>query len=123
PLPDRQHRARRLRCARHADMACLIGFLKVWQPKELWLSPALRTRDDSATDAPPRPASSQEKPTRAQVWASLTPWIIVCIVLLVWGTGWFKNLVNPIFSFSYDVPGLDKAINKVAPVVAQPTPE
>jgi lactate permease len=105
------------------SMACLIGFLKVWQPKELWLSPALRSHDDSAKDAPPRPASSQEKPTQAQVWASLTPWIIVCIVLLVWGTGWFKNLVNPIFSWSYDVPGLDKAINKVAPVVAQPTPE
>jgi lactate permease len=35
------------------SMACLIGFLKIWQPKELWLSPALRTKDDSAKDAPP----------------------------------------------------------------------
>src|ERR1700719_3479494 len=35
------------------SMACLIGFLQVWQPKELWLSPALRGRDDSAKDAPP----------------------------------------------------------------------
>src|SRR3954467_948788 len=24
------------------SMACLIGFLQVWQPKQLWLSPALR---------------------------------------------------------------------------------
>jgi lactate permease len=105
------------------SMACLIGFLKVWQPKELWLSPALRTHDDSAKDAPPRPAGSQEKPTTAQVWFSLIPWIIVCVVLLVWGTGWFKSLVNPIFSWSYDVPGLDRAINKVMPVVEKPTPE
>src|SRR5260370_1449747 len=30
------------------SMACLIGFLKVWQPKELWTSPALRHRDHSA---------------------------------------------------------------------------
>jgi len=44
-------------------------------------------------------------------------------VLLVWGTGWFKSYVNPIFSWNYDVPGLDKMINKVAPVVAAPTPE
>src|SRR5918912_1555696 len=29
------------------SMACLIGFLKVWQPSELWLSPALRTHDVS----------------------------------------------------------------------------
>src|SRR5262249_44743910 len=92
------------------SMACLIGFLKVWQPRELWLSPALRSHDDSAKDAPPRPASSQEKPTRAQVWASLTPWIIVCIVLLVWGTGWFKGLVNPHATWNYPVPELHNMI-------------
>jgi lactate permease len=105
------------------SMACLIGFLQVWQPKELWLSPALRSRDDSAKDAPPRPPSSQEKPTRAQVWASLTPWIIVCVVLLVWGTGWFKAWVNPYATWNYPVPELHNLINKVAPVVSKPTPE
>jgi lactate permease len=105
------------------SMACLIGFLKIWQPKELWLSPALRSHDDSAKDAPPRPASSPEKPTRAQVWASLTPWIIVCVVLLVWGTGWFKALVNPYATWNYPVPELHNMINKVAPVVSRPTPE
>src|SRR5438445_3869430 len=30
------------------SMACLIGFLQIWQPKEIWTSPALRTHDDSA---------------------------------------------------------------------------
>ena len=30
------------------SMGCLILFLKVWQPKELWLSPALRGKDKSA---------------------------------------------------------------------------
>src|SRR6202043_3239818 len=33
------------------SMACLIGFLKVWQPKEIWTSPPPRSRDDSAKDA------------------------------------------------------------------------
>jgi len=51
------------------------------------------------------------------------PWIIVSVILLVWGTGWFKAAVNPIFSWNYDVPDLDKMINKVAPVVSKPTPE
>jgi lactate permease len=105
------------------SMACLIGFLKVWQPKELWLSPALRGRDDSAKDVPPRPPSSEGKPTRAQVWASLTPWIIVCVILLVWGTGWFKAVVNPYATWNYAVPDLHNMINKVAPVVPKPTPE
>ena len=104
------------------SMACLIGFLEVWQPKKLWLSPALRSHDDSAATMPPPRALGPEPSTR-QVWLGLMPWIIVCVVLLVWGTGWFKALVNPIFSWNYDVPGLDKMINKVAPVVAQPTLE
>src|ERR1700726_1457775 len=59
------------------SMACLIGFLKVWQPKKLWLSPALRSRDDSAaTMPPPRPVGP--KPSTEEVWLGLMPWIIVC---------------------------------------------
>src|SRR5271165_2611086 len=34
------------------SMACLIGFLKFWQPKQLWTSAALRSRDDSAATMP-----------------------------------------------------------------------
>src|ERR1700732_317301 len=105
------------------SMACLIAFLQVWQPKELWLSPKLRSRDDSALAAPPAPAVAKAKPTEMQVWAAFLPWIVVCIVLLIWGTGWFKNAVDPIFSWNYDVPGIDRMINKVAPVVSTPTPE
>src|SRR5437899_512042 len=29
------------------SMACLVGFLQVWQPQELWTSPALRSKDES----------------------------------------------------------------------------
>ena len=32
------------------SMACLILFLKVWKPKVIWTSPALRSKDDSADD-------------------------------------------------------------------------
>src|SRR5215217_4503371 len=105
------------------SMACLIGFLKVWHPRELWLSPALRSHDDSAATMPAPKPSQGVVLTNAQVWAALIPWIIVCAVLLIWGTGWFKALVNPIFTWNYAVPGLHNMINKVAPVAARPTPE
>jgi lactate permease len=104
------------------SMACLILFLRVWQPAEIWTSPALRSRDDSAADMPP-PAPAGPAPLRAAVWRSLVPWIIVCVVLLVWGTGWFKALVNPIFTWNYAVPGLHNVVQKVPPVVAAPAPE
>ena len=57
------------------------------------------------------------------MWRSLLPWIIVCVILLIWGTGWFKNLVNPIFTWNYAVEGLHNMVQKVPPVVAKPSPE
>jgi lactate permease len=105
------------------SMGCLIGFLKIWQPKELWLSPALRTRDDSALSAPPVAPAKTDTLTSAAVLRSLLPWIIVCVILLIWGTGWFKSLVNPIFTWNYPVGGLHNVVQKVPPVVAKPLPE
>ncbi len=105
------------------SMAALILFLKVWQPKTIWTSAKLRVRDDSAATAPPAKPLDTTPLTSAQVWSALTPWIILCIILLVWGTNWFKGIVNPIFSWNYPVPELHNMINKVPPVAAQPTKE
>jgi lactate permease len=104
------------------SMACLIGFLKVWHPAEIWTSPALRTRDESAATMPP-PPPRRPQPTTREIWFGLAPWIIVCVILLVWGTDRFKGFVNPFATYAYAVPDLDKMIMKVAPVVAKPTPE
>jgi lactate permease len=54
------------------SMACLILFLKVWRPAEIWTSPKLRGRDDSADSLPP-PPPAKPAPTTAQVWGSLVP--------------------------------------------------
>src|SRR5213595_977242 len=97
------------------SMGCLILFLKVWQPRELWLSPALRGRDESAaTMAPARPLDPA-KLSEAQLWSALLPWIIVCVVMLIWGSGWFKTWANSIFTWNYPVPDLHNMINKVPP--------
>src|ERR1700719_1107688 len=105
------------------SMGCLILFLQIWRPAEIWTSPALRRHDDSAATMPPAPAAAGAQPSTPEVWWSLVPWIIVCAVLLVWGTGWFKALVNPIFTVNWPVEGLHNLIEKVPPVVAKPAPE
>jgi len=71
----------------------------------------------------PPPRAPAREPTRQEVWWSLMPWIIVCAILLIWGTGWFKALVNPIFTWNYPVEGLHNLVQKVPPVVAKPTAE
>jgi lactate permease len=105
------------------SMACLILFLKVWQPRVLWLSPALRGNDESASTMPPAKLIDPAPLTSGELFTALLPWIILCAILLIWGTGWFKAAVNPVFTWNYPVPELHNMINKVAPVVAAPTKE
>jgi lactate permease len=105
------------------SMACLIGFLRIWQPKELWLSPALRSRDDSVSVTPPVSSIKTGMPSGAELLRSLLPWIIVCVILLIWGTGWFKSFVDTTFIWKYPIEGLHNLVQKVPPVVAKPAPE
>ncbi len=105
------------------SMGCLILFLKVWQPKVLWLSPALRGNDKSASTMAPAKLVDPAPLEPGELFTALLPWIILCVILLIWGTGWFKAAVNPIFTWNYAVPELHNMINKVAPVVPTPTKE
>src|SRR3981189_1594226 len=102
------------------SMGCLILFLRVWQPRQLWLSPALRGRDESASTMTPAKTMDKTPLTQAQLWSALLPWIIVCIVMLVWGNGGLKNWANSIFTWNYPVPELHNMINSMPPVAAKP---
>ncbi|HYC16044.1 MAG TPA: L-lactate permease [Pseudolabrys sp.] len=105
------------------SMGCLILFLKIWKPEVIWTSPALRTRDDSASTMSKTPAKPAKTPTTGEVWFALLPWIIVCVILLAWGTNAVKGVLNTYATWNYAVPGLHNMINKVAPVVPAPTKE
>jgi lactate permease len=105
------------------SMGCLILFLRVWQPKQLWLSPALRGRDESASTMAAAKPMDKTPLKQGELWSALLPWIIVCIVMLVWGNGSFKTWANANFVWNYPVPELHNMINKVPPVAAKPTPE
>ena len=72
--------------------------------------------------APAKPLNTA-KLSQAQLWSALLPWIIVCAVMLIWGSGAFKTWANSIFVWKYQVPELHNLINKVPPVAAKPTPE
>ncbi len=105
------------------SMGALILFLKVWQPKQLWLSPALRGNDESMATMTPAKPFDKTPLSQGQLWSALMPWIIVCIVMLIWGNGAFKTWANSIFTWNYPVPELHQMINKMPPVAAKPTPE
>ncbi|MCG2627912.1 L-lactate permease [Bradyrhizobium sp. WYCCWR 13023] len=105
------------------SMGALILFLKVWQPKQLWLSPALRGHDESAATMATAKPIDKTPLTQSELFSALLPWIIVCVVMLVWGNGAFKTWANNIFVWNYPVPELHQMINKMPPVAPAPTKE
>jgi len=105
------------------SMGCLILFLRVWQPREIWSSPKLRGRDESADTMAAAKSLDKTPLSDSELWSALLPWIIVCVVMLIWGNGTFKTWANHIFTWNYAVPDLHQMINKMPPVVPQPTKE
>ncbi|KAB1074260.1 L-lactate permease [Methylobacterium planeticum] len=119
------------------SMGALVLFLKVWQPAEVWTSPALRGNDPSIGYGEPRPASvgaavpgdlpkvpvGGRTASSREILLAWVPWIILSLVVAIWGTGWFKGIVNPLFTWKYEVPGLHNLIMKVPPVEAKPKAE
>src|SRR5437764_1238563 len=59
------------------SMGALILFLKVWQPRQLWLSPALRGRDESASTMATAKPLDKTPLTQGELFNALLPWIIV----------------------------------------------
>jgi L-lactate transport len=108
------------------SLACLYGFLKVWQPKEIWESAALRAGSGDTSTAPPLAPSrsgadvTERSHTLVQAW---TPWIILCVVVFIWGTTTFKGFADKLFLPQYHVPGLDMLIRKMPPAVPTPSLE
>jgi lactate permease len=106
------------------SMGCLVGFLKIWQPKEIWTSPKLRNRtDDSQVQAGPVQVKTVPQLARDRQLAAWVPWIILCAFVFIWGTQTFKSVVDPLFLPKFTVAGLHNLIQKVPPVVPAAAPE
>src|SRR6185295_10038885 len=51
------------------------------------------------------------------------PWVILTVVVFAWGTPQVKDYLNSLSAPRFPIPGLDKMIERVPPVVAKPTAE
>lgn len=103
------------------SMLSLVAFLRVWQPKKVWTSPAMRGKDASAAEAkPPQPVVRHSKEALIAAW---TPWAILSIFVFVWGLPPVKAWLNGIFAPKFPIEGLHNLIMKVPPVVPTPHPE
>ena len=102
-------------------LGSMVLFLRVWQPKVIMTSTALRIPDDSHSDVKP-PVTLTVAPTRSQMISAWVPWVILCAVVALWATDTFKHIVDPIFSPVFPLPGVDKMIIQMPPAFPKETP-
>jgi lactate permease len=103
------------------SMVCLIGFLRVWQPRRIWTSPSLKGHETDSGEAKvqtPITAHSREDLIRA--W---TPFALLTIFVFIWGLPPVKAWLNGLFAPSFPISGLHNLVEKVPPVVPKAAKE
>ena len=68
-------------------------------------------------------ASDAIRSSRSEVFRAWLPWIILSIVVFIWGLPQTKSLLDGIAGPKIPIPGLDKLVLRAPPVVAKPAAE
>jgi len=112
-----------------SSIAATAWLLKVWQPKEKW------ELEDSATPLPvergtPFPRADGQGRAELEfrapigtsgVGAAWVPWILLSVLVFVWGVPSFKRALDRLSAPSFQVAGLHNVVQRAPPIVPKPT--
>lgn len=96
------------------SMAAVIVLLFFWHPKRIW------GFEGHEADRSARGEHGHSPREVAKAWV---PWVILSVLVFLWGLPSVKTLLDKISIFKIPVSGLHNLILRVPPVVAQSTPE
>jgi lactate permease len=112
------------------SIGSLLLLLRFWQPRSIWRFE--HERDDALSTATQRPEgpgaaihrSPADIPThsRQDKRRAWVPWMMLGLIVFVWGLPQVKGFLNHIYSASIGVPALDMQVVRVPPVVVTPSP-
>lgn len=91
----------------------LFLFLRVWKPKHVWHFP---------DEAPSAGVATKCDYTAGEVIRAWSPYIILAIMVLLWGLEPVKKVLDSIVMIKVPWPGLHNLVIKTAPVVAKDAP-
>ena len=109
-----------------ASILCLVGLLRVWQPRRVWRFD--HETEDSPVPDPGVPRDTAVTPTleyesktaavtRGQAVVAWAPWVILSLVVFVWGLPHVKAALNRA-SLTAEVPALHLSVVRGPPVVS-----
>ncbi len=104
------------------SMVSVAVFLKFWKPTQVMIA-----ADGSPAGMVPyaQAAAVNHGHTKDLVVKAWTPWIILTVILFAWGLPFVKAWLNTkgITYFEFEMTGLHKMVQRVAPAVATPHTE
>jgi lactate permease len=101
------------------SIAALATFLRFWQPKRVWRFP-----DEISTASGSDPvAPTNDRNSKSEIFRAWLPWIILSVVVFIWGLPQTKGFLDGLAAPKIPIPGLDKLVLRVPPVVAKPAAE
>ena len=98
------------------SLASLALFMKLWHPKRIWRFPGEGEKGEEIIQ-------DKHRHTSKEILRAWMPWIILSVVVFVWGLPQTKALLDGISAPKIPVPGLDKLVMRMPPVVSKPTAE
>jgi len=106
------------------SMLVLALFLKVWKPRQVMLDATGKGGTVAFAEAQSNHAHHGHSIDRVvKAW---TPWVILTVVLVIWGIPWVKNNLLNWTGYTYwelPIDGLHKVVQRVAPAVPEPRTE
>jgi len=96
------------------SLVCLATLLKFWKPKNIWRFPSEKSEKIEA----------YKKYTSAQIMKAWSPFIVLTIMVGLWGTATRKDFVTKSLRWFIMIPhwpGLDGLVFKAIPIVKKPT--
>ncbi len=97
-----------------STIVVLVIFLRFWQPK--------RTLNVNREDITGQ-ARQTHGHTAATIFKAWLPWLVVSLVVFVWGLPRFSAAMDAKTTVKIPITGLHNVVLRVPPVVAAPTPE
>ncbi|MCI0339079.1 MAG: L-lactate permease [Acidobacteria bacterium] len=107
----------------------LIILLKLWKPQNIWRfddeqsshNPTSHVATEATDATGAAPASNHV--SRQEALIAWMPWVILSILVFLWGLPQIKTLLNSISEVQLQVPYLHRLILRAPPVVSQPRAE
>jgi lactate permease len=96
------------------SMAALVLFLLKWRPK---------TTLGLAGEEETGPPLARRRLTAGELARAWMPWLVLSVFVFLWGIPQVKALLDGLSIVRFPVPGLDKLVHRMPPVVVQETTE